>query len=145
MLTNKKAWFTGQMFEDWLTNHFVVEAERYCRQQSLAFKLSLLLGNVPGHPRHLDCIHPNITVRSFPFLPILFPILRPLISSILLFSPSHVLRLGHYHNLSLSFPRSLTFYSSRVLQFPTVPFSFILYYFHIQFFMKIFLLFLYFI
>ncbi|XP_059800174.1 tigger transposable element-derived protein 1-like isoform X2 [Hypanus sabinus] len=63
---NKKAWVTGQIFEDWFANHFAVEAERYCREQNLAFKVLLLLDNAPAHPKHLDSIHPNITVRFLP-------------------------------------------------------------------------------
>lgn len=43
--SNKKAWVTGQVFEDWFTNHFAVEAEQYCREENLAFKVLLLLDN----------------------------------------------------------------------------------------------------
>uniref|UniRef100_A0A0P4WIV5 DDE-1 domain-containing protein n=1 Tax=Scylla olivacea TaxID=85551 RepID=A0A0P4WIV5_SCYOL len=51
--SNKKAWVTGQRFEDWFTKDFAVEAEQYCRKQNLAFKVLLLLDNAPGHPKHL--------------------------------------------------------------------------------------------
>ncbi|XP_059823047.1 tigger transposable element-derived protein 1-like [Hypanus sabinus] len=53
---NKKAWVTGRIFEDWFANHFAVEAERYCQEQNLAFKVLLLLDNVPAHPKHLGSI-----------------------------------------------------------------------------------------
>lgn len=39
-----------------------LETERYRSEQSLAIKV-LLLDNAPGHPKHLDSIHPNITIR----------------------------------------------------------------------------------
>jgi hypothetical protein len=62
---NKKAWVTDQVFEDWFTNHFAVETEKYCRKSNLVFKL-LILDNAPGHPEHLDNINSNIHVLFLP-------------------------------------------------------------------------------
>ena len=40
-----KGWVTLQIFEDWFTNHFVPEVERYCASKGLLFKVLLVLNN----------------------------------------------------------------------------------------------------
>uniref|UniRef100_A0A3Q1EIV1 HTH CENPB-type domain-containing protein n=1 Tax=Acanthochromis polyacanthus TaxID=80966 RepID=A0A3Q1EIV1_9TELE len=64
--SNKKAWVTLEIFEDWFTNHFVPDVERYCASMGLPFKVLLLLDNGPGHPAHLDDFHPNVKVVYLP-------------------------------------------------------------------------------
>uniref|UniRef100_S4RNI2 HTH CENPB-type domain-containing protein n=1 Tax=Petromyzon marinus TaxID=7757 RepID=S4RNI2_PETMA len=63
---NKMAWMTGQIMEDWFTQHFLVESERYCRKENLAFKVLLILDNAPGYPKHLANINPNVRVLLLP-------------------------------------------------------------------------------
>ena len=64
--SNKKAWVTLVLFEDWFMNHFVPEVERYCNGKGIDFKVLLVLDNAPGHPANLDDFHPNIKVVYLP-------------------------------------------------------------------------------
>uniref|UniRef100_A0A3P8SAK2 HTH CENPB-type domain-containing protein n=1 Tax=Amphiprion percula TaxID=161767 RepID=A0A3P8SAK2_AMPPE len=64
--SNKKAWVTLEIFEDWFTNHFVPEVERYCALTGLPFKVLLLLDTAPGHSAHLDDFNPNVRVVYLP-------------------------------------------------------------------------------
>lgn len=47
--SNRKAWVTASLFEDWFGNHFIPEAERYCKSQDIPFKVMLILD--PGTRR----------------------------------------------------------------------------------------------
>ncbi|XP_006107965.1 tigger transposable element-derived protein 1-like, partial [Myotis lucifugus] len=58
--SNKKAWVTLSVFEDWLTNHFVPEVKDYCASKGLPFKVLLVLGSGPGHPADLNDFHSNV-------------------------------------------------------------------------------------
>ncbi|XP_023706958.1 tigger transposable element-derived protein 1 isoform X2 [Cryptotermes secundus] len=64
--SNRKAWVTGKLFEDWFLNCFCVEVEQYCCKSGIAFKALLVLDNAPGHPAHLNDLHPNIRVMFLP-------------------------------------------------------------------------------
>lgn len=64
--SNKKAWVTLALFEDWFTNHFVPEVERYCAAKNIPFKILLILDNAPGHPAYLDDFNPNVKVAYLP-------------------------------------------------------------------------------
>ena len=64
--SNKKAWVTLVLFEDWFMNHFVPEAQKYCASKGLPFKVLLVLDNAPGHPASLDDFHPNVKVVYLP-------------------------------------------------------------------------------
>jgi DDE superfamily endonuclease./Tc5 transposase DNA-binding domain./CENP-B N-terminal DNA-binding domain. len=64
--SNKKAWVTGKLFEDWFLNCFCVEVEQYCHESGIAFKALLVLDNAPGHPAHLNDLHPNVRVMFLP-------------------------------------------------------------------------------
>uniref|UniRef100_A0A673CZT8 HTH CENPB-type domain-containing protein n=1 Tax=Sphaeramia orbicularis TaxID=375764 RepID=A0A673CZT8_9TELE len=44
--SNRKAWVTLAIFEDWFTYHFVPAVERYCAVKGIPFKVLLLLDNV---------------------------------------------------------------------------------------------------
>lgn len=35
---NQKAWGTASLFEDWLSNHFVPEVEKYCKDKKNSFQ-----------------------------------------------------------------------------------------------------------
>lgn len=64
--SNKKAWMTGKIFEDWFLNYFCVEAENYCKRENIAFKILLILDNAPSHPAYLADLHPNVKVIFLP-------------------------------------------------------------------------------
>ncbi|XP_058029622.1 tigger transposable element-derived protein 1-like isoform X3 [Ahaetulla prasina] len=61
-----KAWMTHVLFEDWFTNCFIPQVKEYCWQEGITFKILLLLDKAPGHPLHLDSLHPNIKVVYLP-------------------------------------------------------------------------------
>ncbi len=64
--SNSKAWVTKVMFEDWFTSHFCPEAEKYCQNNNLAFKVLLILDNAPGHPTTLSDLNSNVKVIFLP-------------------------------------------------------------------------------
>ncbi|XP_066450519.1 tigger transposable element-derived protein 1-like [Eleutherodactylus coqui] len=64
--SNRKAWVTLAMFQDWFYHHFIPEVERYCRDKNIPFNILLLLDNAPGHPPFLDDFHANVKVVFLP-------------------------------------------------------------------------------
>ncbi|KAK1327395.1 hypothetical protein QTO34_014186 [Cnephaeus nilssonii] len=74
--SNKKAWVTLSVFEDWFTNHFVPEVKDYCASRGLPFKVLLVLDNAPCHPANLNDFHPNVKVVFLP--PSTTSILKPI-------------------------------------------------------------------
>ncbi|KAM4045527.1 tigger transposable element-derived protein 1-like [Anomaloglossus baeobatrachus] len=64
--SNRKAWVTLAVFDDWFTNHFVPGVERYCTSKNIPFKVLLILDNASGHPAHLDDFNPNVKVVYLP-------------------------------------------------------------------------------
>ena len=63
--SNKKAWMTTAVFEDWLEVQFIPEVKKYCRRKRIEFKILLILDNCSSHP---DLSHVNENVQ-FLFLP----------------------------------------------------------------------------
>ncbi|XP_039192449.1 tigger transposable element-derived protein 1-like isoform X2 [Crotalus tigris] len=61
-----KAWMTPILFEDWFTNCFIPQVKEYCGQKGVPFKILLLLDKAPGHPPHLDSLHPDVKVVYLP-------------------------------------------------------------------------------
>ncbi|KAM6471903.1 tigger transposable element-derived protein 1-like isoform 2-T2 [Liasis olivaceus] len=64
--SNRKAWMTDVLFEDWFMNCFIPQVKEYCCQKGIPFKILLLLDNAPGHPLHLDSLHPDVKVVYLP-------------------------------------------------------------------------------
>ena len=64
--SNKKAWVTKVIFEDWFRNYFCPTVEQYCVNKNLSFKILLLLDNAPGHSVHLNNFSDNVQVAFFP-------------------------------------------------------------------------------
>ncbi|XP_069823956.1 tigger transposable element-derived protein 1-like [Dendropsophus ebraccatus] len=64
--SNRKAWVTLAVFEDWFNNYFVPSMERYCTSKDIPFKVLLILDNAPGHPADVDDFHPNVKVVYLP-------------------------------------------------------------------------------
>ncbi|XP_064099530.1 tigger transposable element-derived protein 1-like [Macrobrachium nipponense] len=64
--SNKKAWVTLMVFEDWFNDHFVPAVERYLSSKGLPFKVLLVLDNALGHPSNLSNMHPNVKVVYLP-------------------------------------------------------------------------------
>ena len=50
--TNKKAWVTVKLFNDWFYNCIVSDVTNYTKKQKIGFNLFLLLDNVTGHPKN---------------------------------------------------------------------------------------------
>ncbi|XP_059583233.1 tigger transposable element-derived protein 1-like [Alligator mississippiensis] len=63
---NNKAWMTQALFEDWFINCFIPSVKHYCLEKGVPFKIILLLDNAPGHPQHLDDLHPDVEVVYLP-------------------------------------------------------------------------------
>ena len=57
---------TLAVFEDWFTNHFVPNVERYCTEKDIPFKVLLVLDNAPGHPAQLGDFNSNVKVLYLP-------------------------------------------------------------------------------
>ena len=64
--SNKNAWMTQLLFEDWFMKVFAPEVKEYCNGQGIPFKILLLLDNAPGHPPHFGDLHPNIKIMYLP-------------------------------------------------------------------------------
>ncbi|XP_061493779.1 tigger transposable element-derived protein 1-like, partial [Rhineura floridana] len=64
--SNRKAWVTAAIFEEWFDTCFVPEVKAYCKDNNIPFKILLLVDNAPGHPRTLDELNPNIRVEFLP-------------------------------------------------------------------------------
>lgn len=64
--SNKKAWVTQVIFEDWFMTCFVPEVRTYCLENSIPFRVLLLLDDAPGHSPHLGNLHPRVKVVYLP-------------------------------------------------------------------------------
>ncbi|XP_064092997.1 tigger transposable element-derived protein 1-like isoform X2 [Macrobrachium nipponense] len=64
--SNKKAWVTLVIFEDWFVYHFVPAVEQYCASKKLPFKVLLVLDSAPCHPTNLNDLNPNVKVVYLP-------------------------------------------------------------------------------
>uniref|UniRef100_UPI00358E9F1F tigger transposable element-derived protein 1-like n=1 Tax=Myxine glutinosa TaxID=7769 RepID=UPI00358E9F1F len=74
--SNRKAWMTQALFEDWFLSCFVPQVREYRLQQSIACRIVLVLDNAPGHPQHLDDLHADVKVVYLP--PNMTAILQPM-------------------------------------------------------------------
>ena len=63
--SNKKAWMTTEVFDNWFKVHFLPEVRKFCRRKKIEFKILLILDNCSSHP---DLSHLNENVE-FLFLP----------------------------------------------------------------------------
>ncbi|XP_029980169.1 tigger transposable element-derived protein 1-like [Sphaeramia orbicularis] len=88
--SNRKAWVTLAIFEDWFTNHFVPAVERYCAAKGIPFKVLLLLDNAPGHPPTLGDFHPNVKVVYLP--PNMTSLLQPMDQGVITSFKAYYLR-----------------------------------------------------
>ena len=64
--SNKKAWVTLALFEDWFFHHFIHKIKFYYREKYIPFKILLILDNAHGHPPHLDDFHSDVKVLYLP-------------------------------------------------------------------------------
>ena len=46
--SNKKAWMTAEVFENWYKNNFLHPVRRWCRRKKIEFKILLLVDNCTG-------------------------------------------------------------------------------------------------
>ena len=46
--SNKKAWMTSVVWENWFKNNFLPQVKRFCRRKKIEFKILLLVDNCTG-------------------------------------------------------------------------------------------------
>ena len=90
--SNKKAWMTMALFEDWFQNCFIPEVREYCTNKGIPFKILLVLDNAPGHPSYLDDLHPNVKVVYLP--PNTTPLIQPMDQGVIATFKAHYLRIS---------------------------------------------------
>ncbi|XP_029781484.1 CENPB DNA-binding domain-containing protein 1 [Suricata suricatta] len=61
--SNKKAWATRSIFQEWFTYFFCPAVEKYCAQNNLTNKALLILDNAPCHPVNLSDLSDNVRVE----------------------------------------------------------------------------------
>ncbi|XP_067143383.1 tigger transposable element-derived protein 1-like [Centruroides vittatus] len=64
--SNKKAWMTKAIFEDWFKNHFCTEVKKYLPDKNLSNKALLILDNAPGHPTNLSELSEDVMIEYLP-------------------------------------------------------------------------------
>ncbi|XP_014788567.1 tigger transposable element-derived protein 1-like [Octopus bimaculoides] len=64
--SNKKAWMTTSLFQDWFTNFFCPAIEIYSAKRNISNKALLLLDNAPSHPVNLNDLSDNVRVEFIP-------------------------------------------------------------------------------
>ena len=97
--SNKKAWVTAKVFEDWFENSFIHEVKGYLAKKNLAFKVLLILDNAPGHPSSLTECHPNVKVIFLP--PNTTSLLQPMDQGVIATFKSYYTRRSFAHILSM--------------------------------------------
>lgn len=62
-LANSKISIIVIIFEElFFFNHFIPEAEKYCKAKMIPFKVLLALNNAPDHLKNIGDFHPSATV-----------------------------------------------------------------------------------
>ncbi|XP_042221899.1 tigger transposable element-derived protein 1-like, partial [Homarus americanus] len=64
--SNKKAWMTMTLFQDWFINFFCLAVERYNARHNISNKALLLFDNAPSHPVNLNGFSDNVRVEYIP-------------------------------------------------------------------------------
>ena len=64
--SNKKAWMTATIMNDWFDTMFVPEVRALCKKSNIDFKCILLLDNASSHSAFLVDRHPNVKVVFLP-------------------------------------------------------------------------------
>lgn len=64
--TNKEAWVTQSVFEDWFVSYFCPAVKYYCFEHNLPNKALLIIDNASGHPTALDDLSDNVKVIFLP-------------------------------------------------------------------------------
>jgi hypothetical protein len=66
--SNKKAWLTRYIFQQWFISSFSPAVQRYCEENDLQPRAMLVLDNAPDHPENLDSLLSLLPVKVV-FLP----------------------------------------------------------------------------
>ncbi|XP_066960747.1 tigger transposable element-derived protein 1-like [Macrobrachium rosenbergii] len=66
----------GVLEKNIIKNFQQVQVREYCLENTVPFKVLLLLDNAPGHPPHLADLHPNVKVVFLP--PNTTPLIQPM-------------------------------------------------------------------
>lgn len=64
--SNKKAWVTTSIFQDWFCTYFCPAVEKYCAQNNIAHKVLLILDNSTCHPGNLNDLSQHVRVEFLP-------------------------------------------------------------------------------
>ncbi|XP_020717869.1 tigger transposable element-derived protein 1-like [Ceratitis capitata] len=62
-MANKKAWVTGNIFQEWFAKCFVPEVKSYLKKKKQPFKALLIIDNAPGDPL---IEHPDVNIIFLP-------------------------------------------------------------------------------
>lgn len=88
--SNKKAWMTASLFQNWVSTCAIPEIKAYCHKENLDFKALVLIDNAPSHPVYLDELSENV---KFVFLPAnTTPIIQPMDQGVISNFKSYYLR-----------------------------------------------------
>ncbi|XP_041053574.1 tigger transposable element-derived protein 1-like [Carcharodon carcharias] len=88
--SNKKAWMTGALFQEWFSLYAIPAWREYCARENIAFKILLLLDNCPGHPINLDDLSENVKVIFLP--PNVNSLLQPMAQGVIAAFKAYYLR-----------------------------------------------------
>ena len=66
--SQKKAWMTTTIFEEWFHNFFVPYVKKFCNNSGIEYKILLLVDNAPAHPSK-DCLQYSDGKVTTMFLP----------------------------------------------------------------------------
>ncbi len=66
--SQKKAWMTAAIFEEWFHNFFVPYVKKFCSDTGIEYKMLLLVDNAPAHPS-TDCLQSTDGKVTTMFLP----------------------------------------------------------------------------
>ena len=88
--SNKKAWVTVTLFEEWFSQNFIPEVKKFCEEKGIPFNILLLMDNAPSHPSFLKHLSPNIKVVFLP--PNTTSLLQPMDQGVIAAFKAHYLR-----------------------------------------------------
>jgi hypothetical protein len=64
--SNKKAWVTKPIINDWFLSYFCPTVEKYCKESNITFKVVLIIDNAADHPTTLSSLCENVKIFFFP-------------------------------------------------------------------------------
>jgi len=90
--SNRKAWYTQQIFSEWYSKHFCNRVLQFCNQNNLPRKALLLLDNAPGHPPNLEDVKSELKVQTLFMPPNTTSLLQPMDQGVITTFKAYYLR-----------------------------------------------------